>query len=151
MGSTGEESHFDSWEGQRTIFLFNFLTGSGSQPGSYTVGAGGYFLKVKPLWRESDNSLVSGAEIEYMYVRSIHFFSSISDSTAFCRSLASFFSFVIQHTFDRTPWTVDQPVARPLPTHRTTQTQNKCTQVSMPWMGFEPRSQCSSERRQYIP
>jgi hypothetical protein len=38
----------------------------------------------------------------------------------------------------RTPWTSDQPVARPLPTHRTTQTQNKCTQTSMPWVGFEP-------------
>jgi hypothetical protein len=38
----------------------------------------------------------------------------------------------------RTPWTGDQPVARPLPTHRTTQTQNTCTQTSMPWVGFEP-------------
>jgi hypothetical protein len=27
----------------------------------------------------------------------------------------------------RTPWTGDQPVARPLPTHRTTRTQNKRT------------------------
>jgi hypothetical protein len=32
----------------------------------------------------------------------------------------------------RTPWTGDQPVARPLPTHRTTQTQNKGKQTSMP-------------------
>jgi hypothetical protein len=32
----------------------------------------------------------------------------------------------------------DQPVARPLPTHRTTQTQNKGTQTFMPWVGFEP-------------
>jgi hypothetical protein len=30
------------------------------------------------------------------------------------------------------------PVARPLPTHTTTQTQNKCTQTSMPRLGFEP-------------
>jgi hypothetical protein len=29
------------------------------------------------------------------------------------------------YTGGRTPWTGDQPVARPLPTHRTTQTQNK--------------------------
>jgi hypothetical protein len=28
-------------------------------------------------------------------------------------------------TVDRTPWTGDQPVARPLPTHRTTRPQNK--------------------------
>jgi hypothetical protein len=32
----------------------------------------------------------------------------------------------------------NQPVARPLPTHRTTQTQNKRTQTSMPQVGFEP-------------
>jgi hypothetical protein len=32
---------------------------------------------------------------------------------------------------------VDQPVSRPLPTRRTTQTQNKCTQTSMPRMGFK--------------
>jgi hypothetical protein len=37
------------------------------------------------------------------------------------------------------PWTGDQPVARPLPAHRTAQTQNKRTQTSMPQMGFEPR------------
>jgi hypothetical protein len=30
-----------------------------------------------------------------------------------------------RHTVGRTPWTGDQPVARPLPTHRTTQTQKK--------------------------
>jgi carboxylesterase type B len=32
----------------------------------------------------------------------------------------------------------DQPVARPLPTHRTTQTQNKRTQTYMTRVGFEP-------------
>jgi hypothetical protein len=37
-----------------------------------------------------------------------------------------FFIFVIFFTDGRTPWTGDQPVARPLPTHRTTQ------------VGFEP-------------
>jgi hypothetical protein len=48
------------------------------------------------------------------------------------------FSFLIFYTDGRTPWTGDQPVARPLPTRRTTQTQNKRTQASMPRMGFEP-------------
>jgi hypothetical protein len=38
----------------------------------------------------------------------------------------------------RTSWTGDQPVARPLPTHRATQTENKRTQTSMTWAGFEP-------------
>jgi hypothetical protein len=32
----------------------------------------------------------------------------------------------------------DQPTARPLPTHRTTQTENKRTQTSRPRVGFEP-------------
>jgi hypothetical protein len=42
------------------------------------------------------------------------------------------------YTVGRTPWTRDQPVAKLLPTRRTTQTQNKRTQTSMPWAGFEP-------------
>jgi hypothetical protein len=49
-----------------------------------------------------------------------------------------FCSFLIILTAGRTPWTGDQPVARTLPTHRITQTQNKCTQTSIPGMGFEP-------------
>jgi hypothetical protein len=52
----------------------------------------------------------------------------------------------------RSPQTSDQPVARPLPTHRTTQTQNKLTHRHP---GFEwncsPRTQCSSERRWFMP
>jgi hypothetical protein len=48
------------------------------------------------------------------------------------------FQFLDLHTVSRTPWTGDQPVARPLPTHRTTQTQNKRPQTSMPRLGFEP-------------
>jgi hypothetical protein len=39
--------------------------------------------------------------------------------------LGLFFSFLTLYTVSKTPWTVDQPVARSLPTHRTTQTQNK--------------------------
>jgi hypothetical protein len=52
--------------------------------------------------------------------------------------LGRFFSFLILYTAGRTPWVGDQPVARPLPTCRTTQTQNKRTQTSMPRVGFEP-------------
>jgi hypothetical protein len=37
--------------------------------------------------------------------------------------LGCFFSFL--YTVCRTSWTGDQPIARPLPTHRTTQTQKK--------------------------
>jgi hypothetical protein len=62
---------------------------------------------------------------------------SLYDSIAFW-TFTPFFSFLILHTIGRTPWTGDQPVARPLPTHGTTQTQNKRTQTSMPQAGFEP-------------
>jgi hypothetical protein len=53
-------------------------------------------------------------------------------------NLARFFSFLIFYTVGTTLWTGDQPVARPLPTHRTTQTQNKRTQIHMPRVRFEP-------------
>jgi hypothetical protein len=45
--------------------------------------------------------------------------------------------FLNLYTVCRTPCTGDQPVARPLPIHRTTQTQNKRTQTSMHRVGFE--------------
>jgi hypothetical protein len=51
--------------------------------------------------------------------------------------LVRFFSLLILYTVDRIPWTEDQPIARPLPTHRTTRTQNKRTQTSMLRVGFE--------------
>jgi hypothetical protein len=37
--------------------------------------------------------------------------------------LGRFLSFLIIYTDGMAPWPGDQPVARPLPTHRTTQTQ----------------------------
>jgi hypothetical protein len=49
---------------------------------------------------------------------------SIYGSTALCWTLTS--------------WTGDQPVARPLPAHRTVQRQNKRTQTCIPQVGFEP-------------
>jgi hypothetical protein len=52
--------------------------------------------------------------------------------------LGRFFSFLILYTIGRTLWTGDQPVARLLPTHRTTQRQKKPIQTSMPRVGFEP-------------
>jgi hypothetical protein len=60
---------------------------------------------------------------------------SINGSTALCWALASS-SVSFPHN-GRTPWTRDQPLARPLPTQKTTQTQNKRTHTSMPWVGFE--------------
>jgi hypothetical protein len=40
-------------------------------------------------------------------------------SAALLLDFGHFFSFLILYTVGRTPWTGDQPVARPLPTHRT--------------------------------
>jgi hypothetical protein len=42
------------------------------------------------------------------------------------------------YTVGRTPRTSDQPVERPLPGHRTAQTQNERSQTSSPRVGFEP-------------
>jgi hypothetical protein len=52
--------------------------------------------------------------------------------------LGRIFSFLILYAVGRTPWAGDQPVARPLPTHRTIQTQHKSTQTSTSRTGFEP-------------
>jgi hypothetical protein len=49
-----------------------------------------------------------------------------------------FFNFLILYTVGRTPLTGNQHVARPLPIHRTTQTQNKRIKTSMPRVGFDP-------------
>jgi hypothetical protein len=62
---------------------------------------------------------------------------SLHGSTALVE-LGRFFRFLILYAVGRTPWTGDNPVARQLPTHRTTQTQKKCTQTSVPRVGFEP-------------
>jgi hypothetical protein len=64
----------------------------------------------------------------------------------------SFFSFLILYTISRTPWTGDQPVGRPLSTHRTTQTQNKCTHYRHSFLEWDlnPPSLHSSERRQFL-
>jgi hypothetical protein len=64
-----------------------------------------------------------------------------------------FFSFVIFfYTDGRIPLTSDQPVGRPLPTRRTTQSQNKRTHrhSCLEW-GWNPRSELSSELRQFMP
>jgi hypothetical protein len=63
---------------------------------------------------------------------------SVYGSTALCWVLAAFSVTFIIYTVGRTPWKGDQPVARPLPAHRTAQTQNKRTQTSIPQVGFEP-------------
>jgi hypothetical protein len=46
--------------------------------------------------------------------------------------------FLNSKTLGRTFWAGDQPVARLLPAHRTSQAQNKRTHTSMSEVGFEP-------------
>jgi hypothetical protein len=48
------------------------------------------------------------------------------------------FQFLNLYTVVRTPSTGDQPFIRPILAHRTTQAQNKRTQISTPRVGFEP-------------
>jgi hypothetical protein len=63
--------------------------------------------------------------------------SSIYASTALFWILAAFAMYSSFYTADRSLCIGDQPVGRPLPTYRTTQTQNKFTQT-IPQVGFEP-------------
>jgi hypothetical protein len=48
------------------------------------------------------------------------------------------FQFLNLYTVGRTHWKGNQPVARPRSAHRTTKTQNKRIQTSMPLVRFEP-------------
>jgi hypothetical protein len=63
---------------------------------------------------------------------------TIYGSTVLSLDLGRFFSFFIFYTVGRTPWTGDQPVARPLPAHRRIQKHNKRKLTSMPEVVFEP-------------
>jgi hypothetical protein len=58
--------------------------------------------------------------------------TSFNGSTVLCWALVASFSVVILQTVGKAPWVRDQPVPMPLPTHRTTQTQNKHTKAYMP-------------------
>jgi hypothetical protein len=47
------------------------------------------------------------------------------------------FNFLVLYTVGRNPWTGHQPITRPLPIHKATQTQNKRTHTYVPRVGFE--------------
>jgi hypothetical protein len=103
-------------------------------------------LSLLPSSREVIGSS-SGRDIDYPDCSFTWFLSfppgkcqdlSIYGYTALYWALAAFSVSWSFYTVGRTTWTGVQPVARPLPTHRTTQTQNKRTQTSMPRVGFEP-------------
>jgi fatty acid desaturase len=54
-------------------------------------------------------------------------------------SLGGFLGFLILYTVGSTPWTGDQPIVRPLFTHKATQMLNKVTETSTSRVEFEPR------------
>jgi hypothetical protein len=84
---------------------------------------------------------------------SLKFHLFINGTTAFFGEPWSLLQFRnLFYTDCRIPWTSDQPVARQLPTQRTTQTHKKHTyrHPCLEWDSI-PRSQCSNERRQFMP
>jgi hypothetical protein len=72
--------------------------------------------------------------VQYWYHNVLYYLSTALQPFVGPRPL---FSFLILYTAGRAPWTGHQPVAKPLPIHRTTQTHNKPTETSMPRVGFE--------------
>jgi hypothetical protein len=78
-------------------------------------------------------------KVELREFRAYMLYMSIYGSTVLCWTLAAFsISYSYVYKVGRTPWTGDQPIARPLPSHRTAQTQNKRKETSMPHVVFEP-------------
>jgi hypothetical protein len=61
-------------------------------------------------------------------------------------ALQRFFSFLILYTVGGTPWTGDQPVARPLLTRRINAHRHPC-----PKLDSNPRPQCLSGPRRFMP
>jgi hypothetical protein len=87
----------------------------------YVLGTVGVEYASGCLQRVDKGSVVDDSE-EYTY---------ISMALQPLWTLANF-RFLNVYTFGKTPRTVEQPVARPLPTHRTTQTQSKRTRTHDP-------------------
>jgi hypothetical protein len=102
-----------------------------------------YLFQISNLWSTTSKNMLRVLRKLQFYYKCINgiyipIYLSIYGCTVLLLDLGRFFSFLILYTVGRTSWTGNQPVARPLPNHRTTQTQNKCTQTSILWVGFEP-------------
>jgi hypothetical protein len=69
----------------------------------------------------------------------------ICSSTVLLLDLGLFFSFLILYTVGRTPWTGDQPVAKPLPTPGTAKTRNTHRHPCLEW-DSNPRSRGHCDR-----
>jgi hypothetical protein len=72
--------------------------------------------------REKKTSFASSVDFLF-YKVSKDIFIFVCGSAALCWTLAAFSSFFILYIVGRTPWMGDQSVARPLPAHRTAQTE----------------------------
>jgi hypothetical protein len=118
-----------------------------------------YLLKARNVEAEKQSLLGNGCVTRNngVTVRIIHiamlpcYYLSVYGCTVLLLDLGRFFNFVILYTVGRTSWTEDQPVARLLATNRTTQTQNKRTQISCLEWDSNLRSQRLSKRRRFMP
>jgi hypothetical protein len=82
----------------------------------------------------------------------LHYVPAVYGSAALM-DLDRFFSFLIYYTVGRTPWAVDQPVTRPLPTHRINahsriRTHDPSVRASEDSSCLRPRGHC--DRHQII-
>jgi hypothetical protein len=85
-------------------------------------------MLMRIFWPKRDYKIGDGSKshnekLHNLYISINHSF--INGSTALCWALPLLQFRILCYKDGRTPWTSDQPVARPLPKHRTTQTQNK--------------------------
>jgi hypothetical protein len=88
--------------------------------------------------RDVDGQTLGYCIYGYYTEINIHSFSFIKWLYGLFLGPGLYFSSVIFSHGRRTPWSSDQLVARPLPTHRTTQTQNKRRKHPCLRVGFEP-------------
>jgi hypothetical protein len=99
------------------------------------------YVRTATVYNQVSSAFSSGEDTCQIVNSAFYDTSFVHSSVAlqpFCWALASSSVSLSFYTDGRTPWTSDQPVARPLPTYRTTQTQNKRTPTSMPRVEFEP-------------
>jgi hypothetical protein len=94
-------------------------------------------------------TVIFGGRVRSLKLPLRHLYLSIYGSRALCWTLVAFQSLNL-YTVGRIPWMGDQPVARPLPTHITIQTQNKRTQNRHPCLEWDSNLR-SSGRRRFIP
>jgi hypothetical protein len=99
---------------------------------------------VKRSGHEADHShqcsseVKNGGPIPSLPHTSSRFGTYLSTGTSLPLASGSAAAILYTYTVGRTPWTGDQPVTRPLPTHGTAQIQNKRRRTSITRVGFEP-------------